>query len=82
MHSDGKANTRFGDGKLNLEPPNQEKADTFIYDPKNPVPTNGGGTLIAGTRPGPIDQSEIEEREDVLVYMSEPLTEPLEVTVL
>ncbi len=51
-----------------------------MYDPKNPVPTNGGGTLIAGTRPGPIDQSQIEEREDILVYTSEPLTEPLEVT--
>ena len=60
--------------------PNQEQADTFMYDPKNPVPTNGGGTLVAGTRPGPIDQSQIEEREDVLVYTSEPLTEPLEVT--
>lgn len=29
---------------------------------------------------GPRDQREIEEREDVLVYTSEPLTEPLEVT--
>ena len=63
LRSDGKANTRFGDGKLNLEPPNQEKADTFIYDPKNPVPTNGGGTLIAGTRPGPIDQSGIKKEK-------------------
>ena len=43
LHSEGKANTRFGDGKLNAELPNQEKADTFMYDPINPVPTNGGG---------------------------------------
>ena len=80
LHSEGKANTRFGDGKLNAGLPNQEQADTFMYDPKNPVPTNGGGTLVAGTRPGPIDQRQIEERKDVLVYTSEPLTEPLEVT--
>ena len=80
FHSEGKANTRFGDGKLNAGLPNQEQVDTFMYDPINPVPTNGGGTLVAGTRPGPIDQCQIEEREDILVYTSEPLTEPLEVT--
>lgn len=80
FHSEGKANTRFGDGKLNAGLPNQEQVDTFMYDPINPVPTNGGGILVTGTRPGPIDQCQIEEREDILVYTSEPLTEPLEVT--
>ena len=80
LHSEGKANTRFGDGKLGAQLPNQEQADTFMYDPTKPVPTNGGGTLVAGTSPGPIDQRQIEEREDVLVYTSEPLTDSLEVT--
>ena len=80
LHSEGKANTRFGDGKLGAQLPNQEQADTFMYDPTKPVPTNGGGTLVARTSPGPIDQRQIEEREDILVYTSEPLTEPLEVT--
>jgi putative CocE/NonD family hydrolase len=80
LHSEGKANTRFGDGKLGAQLPNQEQADTFMYDPTKPVPTNGGGTLVARTIPGPIDQRQIEERKDVLVYTSEPLTDSLEVT--
>ncbi|WP_249365656.1 CocE/NonD family hydrolase [Cytobacillus citreus] len=82
LHSKGKANTRFGDGGLSLEKPMKEEAeDTFVYDPENPVPTNGGGTLYAGVHTmGPKDQRQLEEREDVLVYTSEPLGNALEVT--
>ncbi len=81
LHSNGNANSRFGDGSLSVEHPLSEKADSFIYDPSKPVPTNGGGTLFAGTNTtGPLDQREIEERVDVLVYSTEPLTKSLEVT--
>lgn len=81
FHSEGKANTRYGNGGLSVEPPLNEPADQFLYDPKNPVPTSGGGTLFAGSQTmGPRDQSKIEEREDVLVYTSEPLQKDLEVT--
>lgn len=81
LHSNGKANTRFGDGFLSFEKPKKELVDTFVYNPKDPVPTHGGGTLYAGAdSAGPLDQSQIERREDVLVYKSEPLKEPLEVT--
>jgi putative CocE/NonD family hydrolase len=82
FHSDGHANTRYGDGSLKLTAPTgQEPPDTFVYDPANPVPTCGGGTLYAGIMTmGPRDQRRIEERDDVLVYTSEPLKEPLEVT--
>ncbi|WP_077212184.1 CocE/NonD family hydrolase [Bacillus dakarensis] len=81
LHSKGHANTRFGDGSLSVEQPGSEKVDTFVYDPGNPVPTNGGGTLYAGVNTlGPKDQRILEEREDVLVYTSEPLESPLEVT--
>jgi putative CocE/NonD family hydrolase len=81
LHSGGSANTKNGDGRLSLTPSINETADSFLYDPKNPVPTKGGRTLIAGPlMMGPFDQREIEERQDVLVYSTEPLIEPIEVT--
>ncbi|MGB9607549.1 MAG: CocE/NonD family hydrolase, partial [bacterium] len=51
---------------------------SYTYDPKNPVPTIGGYQLTIPA--GPMDQRKIEERPDVLVFTSEPLREPLEVT--
>lgn len=83
LHSKGKANTRNGDGCLSILKPEKEEPDTFIYDPNHPVPTKGGGTLFAASLtlgPGPVDQSFIEEREDVLVYTTDPLREAVEVT--
>jgi putative CocE/NonD family hydrolase len=81
LHSGGYANTKKGDGTLSVTPPVSETTDTFVYDPKNPVPTKGGRTLFAGPMTmGPFDQHEIEERPDVLVYSTEPFTDPIEVT--
>jgi len=83
FHSSGQAHTGAENGGISTEKPGDETSDTYIYDPLNPVPTNGGGTLFAGVNSmGPRDQREIEQREDVLVYTSEPLQEPLEVTGL
>jgi putative CocE/NonD family hydrolase len=42
------------------------------------VPTRGGLNLTIDK--GPMDQREVESRQDVLVFTSEPLTEPLEIT--
>ena len=81
FHSDSGANTLAGDGRLRISAPPEAggATDTFTYDPADPVPTVGGSSGgIAG--PGPLDQRSVEVREDVLVYTSEPLTEPLEVT--
>lgn len=39
LHSFGKANTRFGDGALTTTPPVDERSDTFVYDPADPIPT-------------------------------------------
>lgn len=81
LHSEGHANTKNGDGRLSLTPPVNGTADSFLYDPDSPVPTKGGRTLFAGPlMMGPFDQREIEERQDVLVYTTEPLKEPIEVT--
>jgi putative CocE/NonD family hydrolase len=76
FHSSGAANTASGNGRLTPAPPDQEPVDRFTYDPNNPVPTGprGGYSKI------PSDQREIERRPDVLVYTSDALTAPLEVT--
>jgi hypothetical protein len=74
----GRANTASGEGALAWEPPADEPADHFVYDPDDPVPTCGGNTLILAM--GVQDQRQVEARPDVLVYTSPPLTEALEVT--
>ncbi|MBA2376032.1 MAG: CocE/NonD family hydrolase [Rubrobacter sp.] len=49
------------------------EADEFDYDPRSPVPTVGGATLLAPIHgSGPMDQRNIEARDDVLTYTSEP----------
>jgi uncharacterized protein len=79
LHSRGGANSLSGDGSLSLVAASgDEAADHYLYDPADPVPTRGGATL--GLPPGVYDQSEIEQRKDVLVYTGEPLAEPLEIT--
>lgn len=80
LHSDGTANTRQGTGRLSRQAPTKDQpADTFRADPAKPVPASP----VTETRPlkaavwGPVDQSALEDREDVLVYNSGPLAEPL-----
>jgi len=82
LHSEGKANSLRGDGRLTTDGSLDEPADAFTYDPENPVPTRGGGLCCSATslRPGAFDQRSIEEREDVLVYTSAPFDEPFEIT--
>ncbi|HUY18950.1 MAG TPA: CocE/NonD family hydrolase [Candidatus Binataceae bacterium] len=78
LHGGGGANSALGDGRLAPQAPAEEPADRFIYDPDDPVPTCGGNTLIIST--GVQDQRPLEGRRDVLVYTSETLSAPLEVT--
>lgn len=79
LRGGGKANGSGGDGALSLEHAGEEPADVFTYDPANPVPTTGGNNLV-GAKAGPYDQSEVEKRNDVLVYTGTALAEDLEVT--
>ena len=78
FHSDGGANTLSGDGTLSPASPGSEPADRYDYDPADPVPTHGGCLLDAPG--GPLNQTGIEQRGDVLVYTTAPLTEEVEVT--
>ena len=66
------------DKSLQVELPHGDDKLTYKYDPENPVPTRGGQNLLIAK--GPMDQRPVETRPDVLVFTSEPLTEPLEVT--
>jgi hypothetical protein len=77
LHSGGSANTLSGDGALSTIPPADEPADSFAYDPADPVPSLGGHNLSIPL--GVQDQRPVEERQDVLVYTTEPLARPVEV---
>ena len=76
----GKANSLFGDGILRFERAKTKRSDQFFYDPMFPVPTLGGGFSHDAANIGSFDQRPVEVRQDVLVYTSEPLSEPLRVS--
>ncbi|GER90960.1 hydrolase [Dictyobacter vulcani] len=78
LHSQGRANSRFGNGMLTRVKPAVEPVDTYLYDPANAVPfiTDATSSQIGG----PDDYSSLQRRDDVLVYVSEPLSEDVEVT--
>jgi len=82
LHSGGSGNSLRGDGSLSLTTPKKESADKFTYDPANPVSTVGGSLCCDAVHyePGPRDQRTTENRNDVLVYSTKPLTEDMEVT--
>ncbi len=66
-------------GNASFAPPQEEDAGlSYSYDPQDPVPTLGGSNLVLDS--GPRDQRPVEERPDVLLFTTEPLAEPLEVT--
>ena len=79
LHSEGHANSRFGDGTLSTQKPAiNEPQDTYSYDPARPVPfiTEPTSSQIGG----PDDYAAIERRDDVLVYTTPPLDEDIEGT--
>jgi putative CocE/NonD family hydrolase len=82
LHGDGEVATNGG--TLSPEPPGDEPPDSYVFDPADPAPTIGGPTSIPGkfmrTNSGPLDQRPIEERSDTLVFSSETLEQPMEVT--
>jgi hypothetical protein len=82
LASGGRANTLNGDGVLTAAPPDADKPDSYVYDPSNPVTSYGGNVCCTGNaiQAGSFDQRKMEEREDVLVYTSEPFKEGVEVS--
>jgi putative CocE/NonD family hydrolase len=76
--SGSRANSSAGSGRLEYEAPITSSINAFVHDPGNPVPTVGGRHLgywygHAGIQ----NQAAVEQRSDVLVFTSEPLSKPL-----
>jgi putative CocE/NonD family hydrolase len=82
LSSGGKANSLNGDGVLTASAPSADHADSFTYDPMNPVLSYGGGVCCTGNAVtgGAFDQRRMEARADILVYTSEPLKQGIEVS--
>ena len=76
LHSAGRADSRKGDGSLtSAAPVGPESRDIFVYDPEVPVTGPGGMQSLSG----PMNQAQLEAGNNLLVYTSPPLTEPLHV---
>jgi len=68
-------------GQLSWEPATDSGSATYVFDPRNPVPTFGGAHLVLESLypTGPIDHQHQPARDDVLVYNSTTLSEPVEI---
>ena len=77
LHSDGRANSLLGDGSLSKDIPGDEPPDIYTYDPDNPVPVLEPFPYQIG---GPMDRRSVEQRNDVLMYVTPPLQTAIEVT--
>jgi hypothetical protein len=80
LTSAGKANTLKGDGALTNGPGSSDAPDSFTYDPMKPVSSYGGNVCCEGNAltGGAMDQRKMEDRDDILVYTSEPFKEGVE----
>ncbi len=69
-------------GALSTGAAKDEPAESYAYDPMNPVPTIGGRLCCENDQlpPGPADESSNENRPDVLVFSTPPLDKDVEVT--
>lgn len=82
LDSDGRANTRHGNGRLVAKAPAKDQPDAFIYDPMDPVPSYGGNVCCTGNavKGGSFDQRVMENRNDILVYTTEPFAAGVELS--
>jgi uncharacterized protein len=83
LQSDSSANSAQGGGRLTPELGGDRlKSDKFTYNPANPVPTHGGPLCCTrNLEPaGPMDQTSVEGRNDVLVYSTPVFQDDFEVT--
>ena len=60
------------------KPTGTVESRTYRYDPAKPVPTIGGNNMRIAA--GPLDQRPVEGRPDILLFTSDILAEPLEIT--
>jgi putative CocE/NonD family hydrolase len=80
LQADAGDDARAGGG-LRPPPPGEAPPSTFCLEPDDPVPTRGGNLLMTGKYArGPVDQLRTETRPDVLLFTSDILQRPMEVT--
>lgn len=79
FYLNGDRSTADGAASLSAELPSDQAPDEYAHDPRDLVPTWGGPRVFLGI-PGPLDQSEIAARDDVLAYSTARLDRDLEVT--
>lgn len=75
LHSNGRANSAYGDGVLSSNPPGDEPSDIFTYDPGVPNQSQGGHSCCFDfvAPMGPANQEPSEQFNHVLVYTTDPL---------
>ena len=71
LHTDGSFSTD--------RPSSSDSPRTYEYDPADPVPTLGGNIMEPSLR-GPYDQAPLDDRHDVLRFLTSPFTERTEIT--
>jgi putative CocE/NonD family hydrolase len=77
LHSSAPANSAQGGGELSSIPPvAEDRPDSYVYDPDDPVPSAGGRTVGGGVA----DQRPKQSRDDVLVYTALAGDGELEIT--
>ena len=79
LDSGGSANTAMGDGSLREVNP-APGSDTLIYNPGNPVVPGTGFDFYGERDEPPLDIRYLLRRGDILVYTSDPLTQPMTAT--
>jgi putative CocE/NonD family hydrolase len=81
LRSGGRAQGLGGDGRLSFEAPAVEPSDLIVHNPMHPVPSHlpDAAGVPRTVREWPRDLASMIDRPDVLVYLSEPLREPLAV---
>ncbi len=79
LRADAEATGRAETGGLAPTAPGNEPADTYRYDPSDPVMITSG-TDVWGRASALPDRAVLLERADVLTYTSDPLDEALEIT--
>ncbi|WP_370070864.1 CocE/NonD family hydrolase [Mycobacterium sp. MAA66] len=62
--------------------PGPQPPDSYTYNPLDPAPSLGGHSCCdaSTSQQGPYDQTPVQQRSDVLVYTTDPLTQDTELT--
>ena len=60
-------------------PPTDARPGTYAYDPADPVPTLGGNIMEPSLR-GPYDQAPLDDRDDILRFVTDPFAARTEIT--